>query len=618
MFGWKIACHEFMAPAPAVSQVKAWRFRMEALKDVPRILSLVWSFCAWLMVGAIAFRVIGALIPLAMLTVAKQILDLVTSGSRNSADLTLIWYWVALEFALATLGHIISRVIDYLDTRLADSFTHHLGLKVMSHAAALDLETLENPEFHDRLNRARAQTTDRIGMLTSAGWLLQRVVMLVSLGAGIVYYAPWLLVVLVLCVVPAFLIESHFAFLGYSLAHRLTPLRRSMEYLLTLGSSPEAAKEVKMFDLSGHLQDRFSGDSMEVMACNRALSLRRLLWGALLSTFAVAGYYGSYAYLAREAFLQHISVGTFAFLVGAFGGANGHLQAIFSLFSNIADQALFLRDLVSFLDEKPTIESKTGGIAGPRSIREGLEFDNVSFHYPRAKRLILDGLSFRIEPGERLALVGENGQGKTTLVKLIARLYDPTKGRILLDGVDLRDYNVRELRQQIGVIFQDFMRYDMSVRENLAAGRVERLPDDDALWLAAERSGADRLITRLPGRMEQMLGRRFDGGMDLSGGEWQKIALARAYLRDAQLLILDEPTAALDPLAEYEVFANFAALTAGRMAIFVSHRFSTVRMADRIGVIADGRIIEAGNHNQLVAAGGEYARMFDVQAANYR
>ena len=607
-----------MNPVFQTSQAKAWRFRMTALRDVPKILRLVWSFCAGMMIAAGAFRLIGALIPLAMLSAAKQIIDLVTSASKRSTDLREVLSWVAAEFALAALGHLISRIIDYTDSRLADTITHHLGLKVMSHTAMLDLETLEKPEFHDRLNRARAQTTDRIGMLTSTGWLLQRVVMLISLAAGIVYYAPWLVVVLVLSVIPAFLVESHFAFAGYSLAHQITPLRRAMEYLLTLGSSREAAKEVKMFDLSGYLQNRYSANSQEIISRNRALSLRRLLWGSLLSVFAAAGYYGSYAYLAREAFLQHISIGTFAFLVGAFGGANGHLQTIFSLFSSIADQALFLRDLVTFLEEKPVIEATSGVIPGPRLIRIGLEFQKVSFHYPDSDHLILDQLSLRIEPGERVALVGENGQGKTTLVKLVARLYDPTGGRILLDGVDLREYDVRDLRRQIGVIFQDFMRYDLSVRANIATGRVERAVDDSALWLAAQQSGADRLIEGFPDQLEQMLGRRFEGGVELSGGEWQKIALARAYLRDAQILILDEPTAALDPLAEYEVFSNFAELTRDRMAIFVSHRFSTVRMADRIGVLADGRIIEVGNHNELVAAGGEYARMFDVQAASYR
>jgi ATP-binding cassette subfamily B protein len=343
-----------------------------------------------------------------------------------------------------------------------------------------------------------------------------------------------------------------------------------------------------------------------------------LRWGTLLAVGGSLGYYGGYSYLVWQAAQGNITVGTLTFLAGAVAGANTELQSLFSLFSSIAEQALFLTDLLAFLAVQPRIQSKPDSIPAPRPIREGIEFRNVSFHYPGSNHLVLKDLHFRIESGERVALVGENGQGKTTFVKLIARLYEPTEGSILLDGIDLREYRVEDLRREIGIIFQDFFRYDMAVRDNIGTGRVEFIRHDAALWEAARKSRADEMVARLPGRLEQMLGRRFEGGVDLSGGEWQRMALARAYLRDAQVLILDEPTASLDAVAEAEVFKNFAELMGGRMAILISHRFSTVRMADRIVVLSNGQIEEEGSHDRLIAVGGQYARLFEMQAAKYR
>ncbi len=279
---------------------------------------------------------------------------------------------------------------------------------------------------------------------------------------------------------------------------------------------------------------------------------------------------------------------------------------------------MFLTDLLEFFQMEPTIRSKPDALPAPRPIVRGFEFRNVSFHYPGSDRLILEGLDFHLRPGERVALIGENGQGKTTIVKLITRLYDPTEGEILLDGVDLREYSLEDLYREIGVIFQDFMRYEMTARENIAVGRIEQLQDLDLIRAAAHKSMADEVIAKLYGGYEQMLGRRFNEGVDLSGGEWQRLALARAYLRDAQLLVLDEPTAALDARSEAEVFERFSELTQAKMALFISHRFSTVRMADRIVVLADGRIAEDGDHRRLMALGGRYAELFELQAASYR
>ncbi|MGB6813866.1 MAG: ABC transporter ATP-binding protein, partial [Candidatus Sulfotelmatobacter sp.] len=336
------------------------------------------------------------------------------------------------------------------------------------------------------------------------------------------------------------------------------------------------------------------------------------------STISTAGYYLAYVFVIWRTVIGVLSIGTFTFLAGAIQQASSNIQQIFSTVSSIADQALFLTDLIAFFEMRPMIASKPNALPAPRPIVRGFEFRNVSFRYPGSSRLVLDGLNFHLHPGERVALIGENGEGKTTIVKLLTRLYDPIEGQVLLDGVDIREYNLEDLYREIGVIFQDFMRYEMTARENIAVGRIEQLDDLTLLRQSAQKSMADDVVGRLPRGYEQMLGRRFDGGIDLSGGEWQKVALARAYLRDAQILILDEPTAALDARSEYEVFRRFAELTAGKMALFISHRFSTVRMADRIVVLENGRIAEEGDHEKLTRLGGRYAEMFELQAASYR
>ena len=608
-----------MNSAESPSQKQAWANRFQALRPLPQVARLLWTAAPIAVASTILLRLLGGLIPLGMLYAGKRLIDLIAGASKGPAfSIDEVWLWVGVEFGLAVLTQLLTRGVDFADGYIADRFSHNLGLTIMSHAATLDLSSFEDPAFHDRLANARAQSTDRIGMLTSTGWLFQRFVMLLSLATGIIYYFPWLLLVLAVSVLPAFLVESHFAFLGYTLAHELTPTRRALEYYLGLGSSREAAKEVKVFSLAPHFERQYSDLSSGVIEKNRVLALRRLRWGSVFAIFATAGYYVGYLHLAQEAFQQRITMGAFTFMVGALAGTSGHLQTIFSLFSDIADQALFLGDLVTFLEERPKIVAPDAPLAVANPIQTGLEFENVSFTYPGSTRPVLENLSFKLARGQRMALVGGNGQGKTTLVKLLARLYDPTSGRILLDGSDLRNYDPNELRKEIGIIFQDFARYDLSARENIAAGNIASIDDDDALWAASRKSNAEELVRGFPSGLQQMLGRRFEGGVELSGGEWQRMALARAYLRDAQILILDEPTAALDPMAEFEVFQKFAELTEDKIAIFISHRFSTVRMADRIMVLADGHIVEDGSHDQLLSADGIYAKLFEVQAASYR
>jgi ATP-binding cassette subfamily B protein len=596
-----------------------WRERISALRNVPAVLRIVWDSGRTVVVLGVVFRLVASLLPLGLLWITQQVIDgIISAHSTHQAVGARLWWLVAAEFSLAVFGSILSRGIDFLDALLADKYTRHVSVLVMKHAAQLDLTSYEDPVFYDRLERARVQATDRLGMIQSIGRLVQQVTTTVSLSAAIMLFSPWLLLLLIVGVVPVFLGESHFAFLGYAKNFRQTPIRRQLDYLRVLGGSKEAAKELKLFGLAKFLTERFSRLSNQIYDEDVDLARRRLVAGSCLSVIGTAGYYSAYVFVIWRTVSGALSIGKMTFLAGAIQQASSNIQQVFSSVSSIADQALFLADLIAFLEMRPAIASKPNALPAPRPMLRGFEFRNVSFRYPGSPRLILDGLNFHLHPGERVALIGENGEGKTTIVKLLTRLYDPIAGQVLLDGLDLREYNLEDLYREIGVIFQDFMRYEMTARENIAVGRIEEFDDVPLLHQSAQKSMADEVIAKLPLGYEQMLGRRFDGGVDLSGGEWQKIALARAYLRDAQFLILDEPTAALDARSEYEVFQRFAELTAGKMTLFISHRFSTVRMAERIVVLENGRIAEDGDHEELTHLGGRYAEMFELQAARYR
>jgi ATP-binding cassette, subfamily B, bacterial len=596
-----------------------WRERIAALRNVPPVLKIVWQSGPAVVAFGLIFRLFAAVLPIALLWITKLIIDrIVQAVSTHQPVSPRFWWLVAAEFGVALLLSIFSRGIDYLDSLLADKYTRHVSIAVMKHASELDLIAYEDPVFYDRLERARVQATDRLAMIQSIGRLVQQLITAVTMSISIIVYSPWLMLLLVAGVLPAFLGESHFAFLGYAKNFRQTPTKRQLDYLRVLGGSKEAAKELKLFGLSQFLTDRFTQLSNRIYAEDVSLARRRLIAGAALSIIGTLGYYSAYAWVIWRTLAGALSIGTLTFLAGAIQQASLNIQQVFSTLAGIADQALFLTDLLAFFDMQPTIRSKPNALSAPRPIRRGFEFRDVSFRYPGTERLVLNRLNFHLRPGERVALIGENGEGKTTIVKLMTRLYDPIAGQILLDGVDLREYNLEDLYREIGVIFQDFMRYEMTARENIAAGLIEQLDNLSLLRNAAHKSLADEVIERLPHSYEQMLGRRFEGGVDLSGGEWQKVALARAYLRDAQLLILDEPTASLDARSEFEVFRRFAELTAGKMALFISHRFSTVRMADRIVVLENGRIAEEGTHQQLSMLGGRYAEMFELQAASYR
>jgi len=601
----------------------AWGDRVRALRNLPPLLRILWDSGPLVVTWGILLRIIVAFAPLGIAAVAAWIVNGVQGRIMGQDLRPHFWWMVALEVILAVTMAALLRVIDYLDSVLADRYTHYVSIRVMDQASKLDLTTYEDPIFYDRLERARVQATDRLAMIQQMGRLLQQSVTTLAFTGLLLRSSPWLLLLMAAGVFPSFLGETHYAFLGYAKNFRQTPAKRQMDYLRQVAGSREGAKELKVFGLSGFLTGRFRQISQRIYEENVALSRRKLFWGGSLALVGTLGYYGSYAFVIWRALHGAYNIGIFTLLTTAIQQASSNLQQAFSTASGIADQALFLTDLIAFFEMKPTLRSKPDALPAPRPIRAGFEFRNVSFSYPGTDRYVLRDFNFVFVPGERIALIGENGEGKTTVVKLVTRLYDVTEGQILLDGVDLRDYSIEDLHHEIGVIFQDFMRYEMTARENIVVGRVDGNGSLESIRLAcieeaARKSQASQVIRKLPERYDQMLGRRFEGGVDLSAGEWQRIALARAYLRDAQLLILDEPTAALDAKSELQAFERFAELTAGKMALLISHRFSTVRMADRIVVLEGGKLVEEGTHAQLLASGGRYATMFEMQAANYR
>jgi len=600
-----------------------WSERLAALKHVPPLIRLVFQTHRGYTATILALRVIRSFIPVAVLWIGKLIIDGVIAGMAAAhAGRTPDWWHLAtlvgLELGIAVVGEGLARLSSLLESLLGDLFANRLSVRLMEHAATLDLAQFEDAEIYDHLERARRQTTGRIGLFTLLLGTAQDLITLASLAGVLLVQLPWLLLLLTIAVLPAFLGEAHFASLGYSLLFSWTPERRLLDYLRYMGASDESAKEVKLFGLSKFLVGRYADLSDKFYQENKKLAVRRNIVSTLLVTLGTLGYYGAYVVIIYRTVLGVFSIGTLTFLAGSFRQSRDLIQRVLLALSQIYEQSLYLSDLFTFFDVRPTVVSQPGARAVPRPIRTGFQFENVGFRYPGSQRWAVRHLSFTFEPHERIALVGENGAGKTTLVKLLARLYDPDEGRILLDGVDLRDYDLDSLRKNIGIIFQDFVRYDFILRENIGVSQVEALDDDARIREAARRSLADSVAQRVPQGFDQMLGRRFDNGVELSGGEWQKVALARAYMRDAQVLILDEPTAALDARAEYEVFLRFAELTKGRMAVLISHRFSTVRMADRILVLKGGELVDDGTHEELLARGGLYAELFSLQAAGYR
>lgn len=597
---------------------ESFKKRFSALQNLPRFFRLVWETNKLLTLGNIIFRLIKSGLPLIMLYIGKEIIDEVVRLIDHRADShDYLWMLVASELGLTIISDLLNRCINLFDSLLGDLVANKTSVDLVHHAAKLDLYQFENPVFYDKLERARRQTAGRTVLLSQTLAQIQDILTLLSLGAGLVIFNPWLILILIIAVIPSFLGETHFNERTYSLTRSWTPERRELDYLRYLGSSAETAKEVKVFGLENYLAKRFKELSEEYYLANRKIAISRAGWGYFLSAIGTLAYYAAYVFVLVQTLAGLITIGTMTFLSGSFQRMHGMLQGIMSRFSGIAENALYLKDLFDFFEIQPTILANENGHDIPRPIQKGIVFENVSFKYPESDFWAIRNLSFTLNPGEKLALVGENGAGKTTLVKLLACLYKPTEGRILIDGIDVLDYKLSDLRANIGIIFQDYIRYEMTVSDNIAVGDIDNINDKEAIRIASGMSMANEVIDQLPNGFEQVLGKRFKEGTELSGGQWQKIALARAYMRDAQLIVLDEPTSALDARAEHKVFQRFSELINGKMAVLISHRFSTVRMADRILFMEKGRLIEYGSHQELLNLDGKYAELFQLQAQGY-
>ena len=616
-------------PPPLPAQQLNFRQRLGAMRNIPPFLRGIWETSRPLTLATIGLRLVRAFLPIATLYVGKLIIDEAVRlvGAGVAGDVAEAWQrgqldhlmvLLGLEFGLAIGSDLLGRMTSYVDTLLSERFTNATSIRLMEHAAELDLEDFEDADLQDKLDRARRQTMGRMSLMGQLFGQAQDAITVLSFAAGLLAYAPWLMVLLAVALVPAFIGESHFNALNYSLNFQWTPERRQLEYLRQMGASVETAKEVKIFNLNRFFIERFRTLSEKFYQANRRLAARRAAWGTVLAALGTLGYYVAYAYIAWRTVRGDFSIGDLTFLAGSFRRLRQLLESLLTGFSQVAGQALYLDDLYSFFETEPEIRSKPGALPVPAPIRRGFVFEGVGFRYEGSERWALRGLSFELHAGEVLALVGENGAGKTTLVKLLARLYDPDEGRILLDGRDLRDYDLDDLRANIGVIFQDFVRYHLTAAENIGVGQIDAMGDRARIERAARKGMADEVVAGLPRGYDQVIGRRFKDGVDLSGGQWQKIAIARAYMRDAQVMILDEPTAALDARSEYEVFERFKELSDNKTAVLISHRFSSVRMADRILVLADGKVEASGTHAELMAQGGRYAELFELQAAGYR
>ncbi|ASZ13422.1 ABC transporter ATP-binding protein [Chitinophaga sp. MD30] len=581
---------------------------------------MVWDASPGLTLTNAILRIVRAALPLMALYVGKLIIDEVVLLIQHKGpySLTYLWELVAIQFGLSILSDALNRAMSLLDSLMGDRFANRTSVRIMEHAATLDLDQFEDAEFYDKLERARQQTVGRTVLLSQVLSQVQDLITMGFLAAGLIIFNPWLIILLFVAVIPVFLGEAHFNDKQYALYYGQTSERRELDYIRYLGASDESAREVKIFDLSSFLINRFKQLSEKFYQASRSLSIQRSVWATVFSMLGSAGYYGAYIYIILRTVSGHLSIGDLTFLTGSFRQLSTLLEGILTRFTYVSQGAIYLKDLFEFFEIKPHIQPPTTPRPFPNPIQQGITFENVGFKYRNAEKWANRHLSFTLHAGEKLALVGENGAGKTTLVKLLARLYDPTEGRILLDGHDLREYDLTELRKQVGIIFQDFLRYQMTMANNIAVGDIGDKEDRPRIVSAARQSLADQLAARLPQHYDQMLGKRFNNGVELSGGEWQKIALARAYMKDAQLLILDEPTAALDARAEYDVFLRFADLTKGKTSVLISHRFSTVRMADRILVLDKGTLAEIGSHEELLAQDGTYAALFHLQAQGYR
>lgn len=591
----------------------------DSLKFVPRFFKEIRKVNPWLFYANLLSRTVNAVLPVIILIVGKLIIDeVVLQISAETKDLERLWWLVAAEFGLAILSDLMSRAISLTDALLGDQYSIDTSVRIIKKTSELNLDQLEDAEFYDKLERARQQTTGRVGLMSNILTQAEDLVVIFTLLAGVVAFEPWLIILLVVSVVPTIINEIKFSGTSYSLARSWTQERRELDYLRYAGASDVTAKEVKLFGLSNYLADRFKNLSDTYYLMSKKLAKQRAGWGSLFNVIGTGAYYGAYLLIVFRTVAGIFSLGDLTFLSGSFNRLRSKLQGFFTRFTAITESALYLQDYFEFLDLKYSEELEKEKLSLPKKIKKGFEFSNVGFKYPKSEAWVVRNINFELKAGEKLAFVGENGAGKTTLIKLLLRFYEPTEGEILLDGIPVTQYNQTQYQQYFGVIFQDFVKFELTLRENIAMGEIEEIRNQERIDSAAEKSLANEVVSNLPGGYDQQLGKRFKQGKDLSGGQWQKIAIARAYMKDAEVLILDEPTSALDARAETEAFDRFIKLTEGKTAVIISHRFSTVRIADRIMVLKNGAVLEIGTHRELMENDKLYAELFNLQAQGYQ
>jgi ATP-binding cassette subfamily B protein len=590
----------------------------DSLFFIPRFFKEIWKTNKKLFLASAFCRLVAALLPVSILWVGKIIIDaIIKITSHGETDYSKLWKFVALEFGLVVLSDLVSRAISLTDGILGDQYNINSSVKIIKKTNEIDISLLENSEFYDKLDRARTQTTGRVDLMSNVLGQAQTTISISSLVIGLIYFEPYLIVLLVLSIIPSFINEVRFSHQQYSLARSWTSERRELDYLRFIGANDKTAKEIKLFGLTDFIVDRFQNLASKYFNLNKTLVIKRSSYGFLFNVLGSVSYYAAYVFIIYRVLSGTITLGELTFLSGSFNRLMNNLRDFFSKFTRISESSLYLKDYFDYLDIKSETTNEEE-VPLPDKIKIGFEFKNVYFAYPESDNQILKDISFTIKAGEKVAFVGQNGAGKTTLTKLLLRFYEPTSGQILLDGININRYNKAAYQEYFGVLFQDFYKYEFTVKENIAIGKIDEIDNQKRIEDAAQLSLADQVVSDLKFGYNQQLGKRFVKGQELSGGQWQKIALARAYMKNAEVMILDEPTSALDAKAESEVFERFIELIKDKTSVIISHRFSTVRQADRILVLEEGKILESGTHQELMKNNKLYSQLFTLQAEGYQ